>query len=213
MKITKFTHSCLLVEMPEPVNRTALFDPGSFSTINVDNLEYLDDIFITHKHADHMDADLIKKLQTKFPHVRITAPNDALEDLAKAGITGASSSEPDQGVRFFEAPHEEVAPLGWGPQPDEIGIHYLQMFSDPGDSHTFTETMPILALPVQAPWGSTVEAVKVALDLKPRHIIPVHDWHWSAEARQQMYDRLEARFAQDGITFHKMVDGQPVVIH
>lgn len=43
MKITKFVHSCLLIEMPEPVNRTVLFDPGSFSedALNIDKLEHL----------------------------------------------------------------------------------------------------------------------------------------------------------------------------
>jgi L-ascorbate metabolism protein UlaG (beta-lactamase superfamily) len=211
MKITKFTHSCLLVEMPAPTDRTALFDPGVFSTYNIDDFKFLDDIIITHEHADHMDIDRIKALRAKFPKARITAPADAKVKLDQAGVTGVSN-EPSEGMKFFHAPHEEIAPLGWGPQPDEIGVHYLDMLSDPGDSHTFTETMPILALPVQAPWGSTVQAVKVALDLKPKYIIPVHDWHWNNEARQQMYDRLEQRFAEVGTTFIKPVDGEPFVI-
>ncbi len=211
MKITKFTHSCLLVEMPEPVNRSALFDPGEYSQFDIGKLQYLDDIFITHSHADHMDVQKIVQLREKFPEVRITAPADAAAQLAQASVTNVSLTPPN-GVTFFEAPHEEIAPLGWGPQPGEIGVHYLGMLSDPGDSHTFTETMPILALPIQAPWGSTVEAVKVALDLKPRYIIPVHDWHWNTNARQQMYERLEKRFGEEGITFLKMADGEPVVI-
>lgn len=210
MKITKFVHSCLLVEMPDPINRTALFDPGMMSepALDVDKLEFLDDIIITHHHGDHMSVPLIKKLVTKFPNVHITAPSDAVAQLKEEGIT--ASDQPSEGIVFFDSPHESVAPLF--PQPEEIGVHYLDMLSHPGDSHSFKETKAILALPVQAPWGSTVKAVNLALELKPQHVIPIHDWHWRDEAREQMYQNLEQVFAKQGITFHKMQTGEPVVI-
>lgn len=211
MKITKFGHSCLLVEIPAPVNRTVLFDPGVYSTLNVSKLQYLDDIVITHQHTDHMDVALITRLRDKFPHVRIIAPADAVPVLAKADITDVQTDAPE-GMRFFSAPHEKIRPYFPSDPPEEIGVHYLDMFSNPGDSHSFHETMPILALPVQAPWGSTVRATEVALELKPKYVIPVHDWHWSVEARKQAYDNLEQRFASEGITFIKTVDGQSFVI-
>lgn len=212
MKITKYTHSCLLVEMPEPVNRTVLFDPGSFSTIDVDKLEFLDDIFITHDHGDHMDPELIKQLQAKFPNVRIVAPNDARQQLTQAGISNVTSDAPED-VRFFDAPHEKIRPYFPVEPPEELGYHYLDMLSDPGDSHSFSETMPILALPVTAPWGDVVDAAALALELKPKYVLPVHDWHWRDEARESMYNTLEQRFSEAGITFLKLVDGEPVVIN
>ena len=55
-------------------------------------------------------------------------------------------------------------------------------------------------------------AVRVALDLKPHFVIPVHDWHWSDEARTQAYDNLETIFKQRGITFIKPVTGKPFVL-
>jgi L-ascorbate metabolism protein UlaG (beta-lactamase superfamily) len=196
--------------MPEPVNRTVLFDPGMMSeaALDVDKLEYLDDIIITHYHGDHMSVPLIKKLVAKFPNVHITAPSDAVAQLKEEGIT--ATNQPSEGLVFFESPHESVAPMF--PQPEEIGVHYLDTLSDPGDSHSFAETKAILALPVQGPWGSTVRAVNLALELKPRHIIPIHDWHWRDEAREQMYLNLEKIFAEQGITFYKMKTGVPVVI-
>lgn len=210
MKITKFVHSCLLVEMPDPVNRTALFDPGVMSepALDVNALEYLDDIIITHYHSDHMSVPLIKRLVAKFPDVRITAPSDACQQLKEQGIT--ASDQAGEGIVFFDSPHESVAPMF--PQPEEIGVHYLDKLSHPGDSHSFHETKAILALPVQAPWGSTVRAVNLALELKPQHVIPIHDWHWRDEAREQTYSSLEQLFAASGITFHKMQTGKPVVI-
>src|SRR4051812_424913 len=106
MKITKLEHSCLLVEMPEPVNRTVLFDPGIMSEpyVDVDALVYLDDIFITHGHPDHLSIPLMKKLVAKFPKARITGPAEVVAKLKDEGIQ--ASSEAPEGVVFFNSPHE-----------------------------------------------------------------------------------------------------------
>jgi L-ascorbate metabolism protein UlaG (beta-lactamase superfamily) len=207
VKITKFVHSCLLVETD---GRTSLFDPGMMSeeALSVDKLEALDDLIITHRHSDHMSMTIIKKLVAKFPKLHITAPVDVIQELAKEGIM--ASSQPSPGIVFFESPHAPVEPLFF--TPDEIGVHYLDILTDPGDSHTFHETKAILALPVQAPWGSTLKALKLGLELQPKHIIPIHDWHWSDAAREQMYGTLEQLFSKSSITFHKMKTGEPVTI-
>jgi L-ascorbate metabolism protein UlaG (beta-lactamase superfamily) len=210
MKITKFVHSCLLVEMPEPVNRTVLFDPGVMSqeALGAHEFEYLDDIVITHSHQDHIHMPVIQKLVGQFPDVRILAPQDVVDQLKEAGIT--ATTEPSEGMTLFDAPHEEVEPMF--PRPEEIGVHYLDTISHPGDSHSFNETKAILALPVQAPWGSTRNAVKLALELKPKYILPIHDWHWSNDARASMYDLLEGLFKEQGITFCKLETAQAVVL-
>lgn len=210
MKITKLEHSCLLVEMPAPVNRTVLFDPGIFSDqfINTDSLEYLDDIFITHSHADHMDPKVIKRLLKKFPDVRITGPREAVNKLKQRGIM--ATSEEYEGVEFFDSQHAKVLPL-FEP-PEEIGIHYLDTLTVPGDSHSFTESKAILALPVTAPWGSMVTAVRLAVDLKPEYVLPVHDWHWKEEAKGQAYDTMEKVFDENGIKFCKLENGKSVVL-
>jgi L-ascorbate metabolism protein UlaG (beta-lactamase superfamily) len=208
LKVTKFVHSCLLVETPE---RTALFDPGTFSeqALDVDWLERLDDIFITHEHSDHCSLDLIKRLSAKFPDVRITSTSSVVKRLDNAGIT--ASNQPPPGAVFFEAPHEDVAPL-FGHPPEEIGVHYLDALSHPGDSHSFHETKTILALPVTAPWGSAIRAINLALELKPRHVLPIHDWHWRDEAREQSYNMFERVLGEQGITFHKLETAEPIEI-
>jgi L-ascorbate metabolism protein UlaG (beta-lactamase superfamily) len=210
MKITKFVHSCLLVEMPPPVNRTALFDPGSFSTIDIDRLQYLDDIVITHAHGDHFDMDLIKKLVAKFPSVHITAPDEVVQQLNAESIPATSAAS--EGIALFDSPHEPIRPFFDSDPPQEIGVHYLGKLSHPGDSHSFKETMPVLALPVQAPWGSANRAVELGLELKPKYIIPIHDWHWSDAARESSYNNMEKVFAGAGITFIKAVSGEPFTL-
>lgn len=207
MKFTKYVHSCLLVETPE---RAALFDPGMMSeaALPVEKLDRLDDIVVTHEHGDHLSVPLLKQLVAKFPQVRITTTPEVVAALGQEGITARHT--PPEGMVFFESPHEDVRPLF--NQPEEIGVHYLDVFSDPGDSHSFTETKAILALPVTAPWGAAIKAIQLALELKPRYVLPVHDWHWSEEARQQMYGIFEQVLAKEGITFMKLETGRPVEI-
>jgi L-ascorbate metabolism protein UlaG (beta-lactamase superfamily) len=207
LTITKFIHSCLLVETPD---RTAIFDPGTLSeaAFKIDQLERLDDIFITHIHGDHFSLSFVKQLVAKFPKARITSTPEVVEALAEEGIT--ATDQPSEGVAFFDSPHESVKPLFASPQ--EAGIHYLGMLSHPGDSHSFHETKAILALPVAAPWGSTIKALNLALELKPKFVLPIHDWHWRDEAREQTYGMFERVLGEQGITFFKLQTGQPVEI-
>lgn len=188
----------------------AIFDPGamSYDAFDFDSLNQLDDIFITHIHQDHMYLPFIKDLVNKFPTVRITTTNEVKQSLDTEGIK--SETKAPDGVEFFDAPHENVEPLF--PQPEEKGIHYLNLLSDPGDSHSFKETKAILALPITAPWGSSIKALNLTLELKPKYVIPIHDWHWSDEARAQMYSRYEKVLAQAGITMFQPKTGEAIAI-
>ena len=208
MKITKFVHSCLLVETAD---RVALFDPGVYSAeaLDIDAISRLDDIFITHIHPDHLSLDFMKQLVAKFPDIRITSNPEVVAFLAAEGIT--ASDQPPADISFFDSPHEAIHPPS--PTPQQIGIHYLETLSHPGDSHSFHETKAILALPMTAPWGSNVRAFNLALELKPTHVLPIHDWHWRDEARQLAYELFETRLGQQGITFHKLQTGQSVEIN
>jgi len=207
MQIIKYVHSCLLVESD---GRAVLFDPGVMSTdsIPIDQLTQLDDIIITHAHPDHYNADFIKMMVKKFPGVVITAPGEVVAALGKEGVT--ATDQPSAAIEFFDSPHESVAPLY--PQPEEIGVHYLDTISHPGDSHSFTETKAILALPITGPWGSSIKALNLAIELKPQFVIPIHDWHWRDEARQSAYDQFEKVLAEQGITFLKPTTGEPIEI-
>lgn len=210
MKITRFVHSCLLVETP---NRAGLFDPGQFSwesgLFNIEKLARLDDIIITHDHFDHFHLPFVKALVGKFPEVTITTNPTIAATLQKEGFKNVQTTN-NGPVELFATNHESIAPLG--PQPDHTGAHYLGQLTHPGDSHHFTQTKQILALPVTGPWGGMMRAAQLGLDLKPKYIIPIHDWHWNESARAGAYDRLQAFFAENNITFIKTTDGEPVEI-
>lgn len=208
MRITKYVHSCLVVETD---TRVGLIDPGVFSwesgAFEVDMLPRLDDIIITHDHPDHLHLPFLQALTAAFPRARIATLPSLAAKLQAIGFTTVTS-ESTMDVQFFAAAHESNEPLG--PTPENTGVHYLEYLTDPGDSFQLSETKPILALPVTAPWGALTHAASLAIDLKPRFILPIHDWHWNAAARKQAYERLTSFFADQGITFVPLADGKPV---
>ena len=211
MKLTKFVHSCVLVEHE---GKTVLFDPGVFSwnsgLIKVDSLPSLDAIVVSHKHADHCGEAFTRALVEAFPSTQWFAPQDAHEVLASWGVQDISN-ESRGNVNLTEGNHAPVDPFA--EQVQNLVTHWEDLVTHPGDTHDFTETKDVLLLPIQAPWGTTVRAVKRALELKPKYVLPIHDWMWRDEWRETSYDRLEQLFAESPITFLRPIDGQPIEVN
>ncbi|RYF75875.1 MAG: MBL fold metallo-hydrolase, partial [Cytophagaceae bacterium] len=63
MKITKYIHSCLLLEKD---GQQLLFDPGKFSFIEglvqPETFRHVAQVIITHDHPDHLDVDILKQI-------------------------------------------------------------------------------------------------------------------------------------------------------
>lgn len=209
MKVTKFVHSCLLIEQEE--DKKVLIDPGNYSVeegaITVNMLNKLDYLLITHEHPDHMYLPFIKELVGKFPNLPIISNSSVVEILEKEGIK--ATIKPPDFAMIEEVIHERV----WGVEPPKnIMLKLFGKLTHPGDSHHFTTDTDILALPVQAPWGSTTAAVELAENLKPKIIIPIHDWHWNDTAREAMHKRLEDYFSKQGIRFIGIKTGEPIEV-
>lgn len=210
MKITKFVHSCLLVE---DAGRVALFDPGNFSYdagfFSPASFNALDDIIITHAHSDHCHIPLLQELVKSFPSATITTIPDVASKLTALGFANVKT-ESTSDIKMFDVNHESVSPLGQAPA--NTGFHYLDKLTNPGDGYGFEQSKDVLVLPVTAPWGCVVRAAGLILQLKPKYVVPVHDWHWNPAARQQAYITLQDFCAKSGITFLGLEDGKPVEI-
>ena len=204
MKISKYNHSCLLVE---DQGKTILVDPGNYTydtkALDINALKNLDAIAITHEHMDHMHIPLIQALLQKFPKVEVFGTNSIKNILAKENIV--VNAEGNNFIKMNPVPHEKIF---MGPVPENVMVTLFDKFASPGDSLTFDASPEILALPVQAPWGSTTWATETALKVKPKVIIPIHDWHWKDEVRKGIYGWLEAYFKQQNIVFLKPETGQ-----
>ena len=208
MKLTKYLHSCLLLEDQD---KTVLIDPGIFTAqehvLEAKNIQKLDYLLITHEHPDHMYIPLIKEFATKFPQLIILSNASVVKILGKENISVQTGN--DEIVSLVDSPHEKL----WDKQvPPNTIFTVFGKVTDPGDSLHFSSTTDILALPVTAPWGSTTQAIEKALSLKPKIIIPIHDWMWKDEVRKSMYARLTDYFKPIGIDFKGLETGETVIV-
>lgn len=200
MRISKYVHSCLLIEGQDTV---VLIDPGNYTAeekvLNVSWLEKLDFILITHEHEDHMYIPLIQELVSKFPEVRLISNSSVAAILEKEGL--AVSAEGNDSIVMEDVPHEKL--LGRA-VPQNTLFHLFRKLTHPGDSLQFDSTKEVLALPIQAPWGSMVHAIEKAVELKPKVVIPIHDWHWSEKARKRLYGMAADYLRENGIDFKSL---------
>jgi len=206
VRIHKFTHSCIYIEDDDV---SILFDPGSYTakekSLDIDNLPSLDYILITHEHADHFDIHLIKKILDKFPDAKIITNHSVKKLLSNERIHSSTTQADFMWISNHK--HEKVL----GPDVMNWGFNIKNKIFNPGDSYEFdkSQTSEILLLPIQAPWGHMVQAVEKALSVKPRYVIPVHDWHWREEARQALYEQAESVLGKEDITFIKDIEKVP----
>lgn len=208
MKVIKYIHSCLLLEIGD---KKILIDPGNYSyeekVLNINSLDKLDYLLITHEHADHMYIPFIKEILNKFPEVPIITNSSAKDLLEKERIT--CSLKRSDFIKMEVIPHERV--FGSEP-PQNILFNVGGQITHPGDSLNFNLKTRVLALPVQAPWCSLTQAVEFAVLQKPEVILPIHDWHWNENAREAFYKRLDIYFASHGIKFISLNAGGTVSI-
>ena len=205
IEITKLVHACLLVEAADT---RILIDPGTFSwqdeRLDPSMVEGVDRILITHEHADHVSVEFLRAAleRSNGAEVETTAALQAI--LAQEGIAAVTDGTPK-----FAAPHERI-PTGPGPQ--NVGFHVAGAVSHPGDSHSFVETMPILAMPFVAPWGSLTNGADRARLVRPRYVIPIHDWFLSEPGRTFMYRLAKMALDEDGIELVQIEDFESVTL-
>lgn len=206
IRITKFVHSCVIVESE---SRTVLFDPGVFSWesgIDFDALPSIDRLAITHEHQDHLYLPFVEEIIKKNPSIQIIANRTVLKLLEQYKLK-VKMRESSNCLQPFKADHEETP---WIPGVENNGFHFMDTFTHPGDSHSLAETKEILALPITAPWGSLTTALKLAIRLKPKIVIPIHDWHLNPDARAWYYRICQEYLNYEKIKFLCIKDGDPI---
>ena len=209
MKLTKYVHSCLLAEEQ---GTTVLVDPGSYTieegALHIDTLEKLDFVLITHEHQDHLYVPFLKQIIEKFPAVLVISNGAVVDLLSKEGIQ--ASIQGTEKIEMIDAPHEKLLSV----PPHNVLFHLFGRLTHPGDSFQFSESKEILALPVQAPWGSMVAALEKAVELRPKLVVPIHDWHWNEKARKALYAMAESYLQRHDIEFHGLEAGESLdIIH
>lgn len=203
--ITKLVHACLLVEVD---GNRILIDPGIFTwqdeRFDLSMVEGVDRILITHEHADHVNANLVEAVLERSNSAEVETTPSLQRILGEQGINAVTEGTPQ-----FTSPHERIPT---GPGPENTGFHIEGVISHPGDSHSFVETMPILAMPFFAPWGSLVAGVDRTRLLKPTYVVPIHDFPLSAGGRSFMYGLAGAGLFDDAIKLVTINDFDSVTL-
>lgn len=175
MKLTKYGHSCLLVE--QGADRI-LIDPGTFSH-GWESLTGLTAVLITHQHPDHVDTARLPGLLALNSDVQLFADPGSVGALAEVGVT-ATPVEPGDTldlatpVEVFGEKHAVIH----RDLPTIANRGYLidGRLYVPGDSlQVPAPPVEILALPVAAPWMAVKEAVEFVRAVDPTVVIPIHE--------------------------------------
>jgi L-ascorbate metabolism protein UlaG (beta-lactamase superfamily) len=211
MRVTKFGHSCLLVEEG---GARVLLDPGAFSE-GFEELEGLTAVCVTHQHGDHLDTGRLRRLLDRNRGVRVVSDEGSAEALGEAGADVEVVHDGDElslgglGLRVAGRDHAVIHPDV--PVVPNVGYLVGGRLFHPGDA--FTEpggAVEVLAVPAGAPWLKLGEAVDYLRRVAPRVAVPVHERVLSENGLAIHYGQLERLGARGATSFRNLDDGRPV---
>jgi L-ascorbate metabolism protein UlaG (beta-lactamase superfamily) len=211
MRLTKFGHSCLLVE--EGGTRV-LLDPGSFSE-GFEELEGLTAVCVTHQHGDHLDAGRVRRLLDRNPGVRVVSDEGSAQALDEAGADVEVVHDGDElelgglGLAVAGRDHAVIHPDV--PVVPNVGYLVGGRLFHPGDAFTVPgQPVEVLAVPAGAPWLKLSEAVDYLRRVAPRVAVPVHEKVLSEGGKAIHYRQLEQLGGRGGSSFQSLDDGRPL---
>jgi len=174
MNITKFDHSTFYIEKD---GHGLLFDPVEHTT-NLPEFTNLDVIIITHKHGDHFQPELLHKILVANPNAKVFTTSDNSSAIPNA-IVVKPSDKVDEGafkLEFFGSNNHAAIYNGEIPC-ENIGVIVDGTVVNPGDSFDVPNlaTIPVLLVPISAPWLKTEESIKYIESLRPQIAVNAHD--------------------------------------
>ncbi|RLP07958.1 MBL fold metallo-hydrolase [Propionibacterium australiense] len=195
MQITRFGHSCLLVETGQA---RVLIDPGNYSDGWTD-LGGLDAVFVTHRHPDHVDPARFPGFVAGHPGLDVYAEAGVLADFPAAGGTALTAGQQvtvkDVQVTAVGGHHAVIHPEI--PRIGNVGLVIAApdepVLFHPGDEiDTSPEGIDVLAVPMMAPWSKVSETVEFVRAVGARFAIPIHDGLLNDRGFALIADRVTA---------------------
>jgi L-ascorbate metabolism protein UlaG (beta-lactamase superfamily) len=211
MRLTKFGHSCLLVE---DSRARILLDPGTLSA-GFEELEGLTAVLFTHQHADHLDPERVRGLLDRNAGIRVVSDEGSAKPLGEAGAEVEVVHDGDEleiggvGVRVAGRDHAVIHPDI--PIIPNVGYLVGGRLFHPGDSFTPPpQPVEVLAVPVGAPWLRARESIDYVRQVRPDLVLPVHEKLLSTAGASLYYRLLEQLGAREGTTLRSLDDGKPL---
>lgn len=212
MRLTKYEHSCLLLEN----NGKKLFvDPGSFTTPLTETANTAA-VVITHEHADHWTPEQLNRILDMNPGVPIYAPAGVAAAAEGFDITIVAPGDTIEAdpftLRFFGGTHAVIHSSI--PTVDNVGVLVNDALYYGGDSFTVPEgvDVDVLAVPAGAPWLKIGEVIDYVLEVKPRRSFPAHEMVLSVAGKGMSNGRIQAATEQNGGEFFALEPGESLDI-
>ena len=206
MKLTKFEHACLVLEIN---GDRLIIDPGAF-TVPLGDLGDVLAIVITHEHPDHWTPEQLTRILERNPDVAIYGPPGVA--LAASDFTIIETHDGDTAtvgpfeLAFHGARHAEIHSSI--PIVDNLGVLVNNTLFYPGDAFTVPPVaVDTLAAPVGAPWLKIGEAIDYVLAVAPKRAFPVHEMVLSVIGKNMGNDRLKTATEAGGGEFYVVEPG------
>ena len=207
MKLTKFEHACLLLEVAD---ERLIIDPGVF-TMPLGEFGDVVAVVITHEHGDHWTTEQLDRIIERNPGVKIYGP---------AGVVAAASDYPviethdgDEleagafSLRFFGEKHAVIHESI--PVIDNVGVLVNGTLFYGGDALVVPPVeVETLAAPAGAPWLKIGDAMDYVLAVKPKRAFPVHEMVLSVAGKGMSNDRLSWATTQNGGEYFVLEPGE-----
>lgn len=211
MKITKYEHACIVIEesfdsaQGKKVSKLVI-DPGEFST-SFKNFKNVDVLVITHAHADHFSPEKVTAIARANPGLAIFSVQEVIDQIKELSTTpvsaGSEVTKDSFNLKFSGGKHatihESIDPI------ENLAVMVNDYLFYPGDSFTLPRgKIPVLAIPISAPWMKIAEAMDYLLAVKPGHAFPVHEAVLS-DSGYDIHNRLLSSVAIDAETSYSLI--------
>ncbi len=208
MTITKFGHSCVLIE---DHHTRIMIDPGVYSELPETSPD-LHAVLITHKHKDHLSKENLSLLAQANPDMTVICNQEVANEIRPLNFNINVLAEPQSA----EVGHLEITAHGRDhatihesfPKIANTGYLINQIVFHPGDSlQTPPVSVEILLLPIVAPWSKISETMDFVLSVKPKVVIPIHDGFLKFGG--PFYAMLKQLCQENNIKFIEQINYQP----
>lgn len=213
MKITKYSHACLLVEEGDA---RIVIDPGSWN--ETPDATHVNAILITHEHGDHFDRDQIHAILQKNQDAVVISHPAVASMLAELGPKVLSIDEGGtlevNGVSIQSFGHEHAVIYGTSPCRN-TGYLIGRRLYVPGDAlHDIPGgQIDALALPTGGPWMKLGEAIEYAKKVNPKIAFPIHDaMHIESYKRELVPRIVKGNLEGTGIHFSDLAEGRTLEV-
>ena len=207
MKLTKFEHACLIVEVAD---ERLIIDPGVFA-MPLGEFGNVVAVVVTHEHGDHWTEEQLARIIERNPEVTIYGPRGVAATVKDHPVVEVHDGDVIEAgpftLRFFGDKHAVIHHSI--PVIDNVGVLVNEQLYYGGDALVVPSVeVDTLATPIGAPWLKIGDAMDYVLAVKPKRAFPVHEMTLSVAGKGMGNDRLTWATEQNGGQYFVLEPGE-----